>query len=459
MANKFSKLGISKSLLSTLDSLGYSEMTPIQEASLPYILDGHDLIAKAETGSGKTAAFGIGIVERIDPKRFNIQAMVVCPTRELADQVAMELRRLAAYKPNTKIVTLCGGTPLNAQRISLQKGANIVVGTPGRLRDHMGKGTILLEHVEMLVLDEADRMLDLGFRDEVEKIISNLPKKRQTLLFSATFGDSVRSLSAGIQSDAKSVTVENRDNAEKREEYFISVDTAEKEEFLKEILSVNNAASTLIFCNTKADCDLLVDELRSSGINARELHGGLLQKERDLVLLMFANKSTPVIVATDLAARGLDIENVELVINYEIPMKSELYTHRIGRTARAGRSGTAVSFIAKRDKRYFDQLCGSRKCDVISRQEYRSLFPPSEKQRAEYRTLMIFAGKKKKLRKGDILGTLCKECGFDAKSIGRIDVTDQFSYVALPGETAEKAVRFFKNGKIKGRRFKALLLE
>ena len=458
MANKFSKLGVGKALLSTLDALDYSEMTPVQEASLPHILQGRDLIVKAETGSGKTAAFGIGVVEHIDTKEFYIQAVVICPTRELADQVAAELRRLSVHKPNMKILTLCGGTPLNAQATSLQKGVHVVVATPGRMRDHMGKGTISLEHAGILVLDEADRMLDLGFKEEVLKIVSNLPKKRQTLLFSATFTENIISLGSAIQSNAKSITVDKRENAQNRQEYFIQVNSREKEPFLKEILAAHPDKSTLVFCNTKASCDMLAEELSSCGFDARELHGGLQQKERDLVLLMFTNKSIPVLIATDLAARGLDIDDVELVVNYEIPLKSELYTHRVGRTARAGRHGMAVTLVADRDKKYFDQFCESRECDIVSQQKYRSMFLPSENRRVKYRTLMIFAGKKKKLRKGDILGTLCKECRFDAENIGRIDVTEQFSYVALSDKISEKAVAFFNNGKIKGRRFKAILL-
>ncbi|MGR8952826.1 MAG: ATP-dependent RNA helicase DbpA, partial [Gammaproteobacteria bacterium] len=341
---------LSPALRANLDSLGYLHMTPIQEASLPAILKGQDLIAQAKTGSGKTVAFGIGLLTRLDPQDYRVQALILCPTRELADQVSKEIRRLARFIPNIKLLSLCGGTPIRPQYESLQQHSpHIVVGTPGRIQQHLDKGTLNPDRINTLVLDEADRMLDMGFYDDIIKIIKATPKGRQTLLFSATYPDEIKKMSAGIQKNPVEVKVEitHRDNP--IQELFFEISHAERSRHLVTLLAHYRPESAVIFCNTKAQCQQVADELEKHGQHALVLNGDLEQRDRDRVLLLFTNKSCPLLIATDVAARGLDIKDLEVVINYEIPYEPEVYIHRIGRTGRAGKEGLALSLYSSRD--------------------------------------------------------------------------------------------------------------
>ncbi|MGL4605617.1 MAG: ATP-dependent RNA helicase DbpA [Iodobacter sp.] len=337
----FANLPLSPAMLQNLDSLGYVEMTDIQARSLPLILERRDLIAQAKTGSGKTAAFGIGMLHKLNPSYFAIQGLVICPTRELADQVAKELRRLARFTDNIKVLTLCGGAPMGPQIASLQHGAHIIVGTPGRLRDHLGRASIDLSTVQTLVLDEADRMVDMGFYDEIAGIVSACPTRRQTLLFSATYPDNIRKDSAKFLKLPAEVKVEAQHADSQIEQRFYSVEHEERNAAVAQLLNHYKPVSTLAFCNTKIHCRELAAELRAQGFSALALYGELEQRERDEILVQFSNQSCSVLVATDVAARGLDIQSLGAVINVDVSKDTEVHIHRIGRTGRGHDKGLA----------------------------------------------------------------------------------------------------------------------
>ncbi|MCP5078348.1 MAG: ATP-dependent RNA helicase DbpA, partial [Psychromonas sp.] len=328
----FSSLSLHSDLLSNLESLGYNEMTEIQAQSLPTILAGKDIIAQGKTGSGKTAAFGLGLLQKLNVKRFRIQTLILCPTRELADQVGKEIRRLARSIHNIKVLTLCGGMPFGPQIGSLEHGAHIIVGTPGRIEDHLRKGTLNLDNVDTLVLDEADRMLDMGFQDAIDNIIEQAPKERQTLLFSATFPDQIENIAKRILIDPVNVKVESTHDNSAIQQYFYKVSNHEDRMLaLRLLLLQYQPESSVVFCNTKREVQEVNDELVNRGFSAIALHGDLEQKDRDQALIRFANKSATILVATDVAARGLDIDNLSAVFNFHIAHDQEVHVHRIGR--------------------------------------------------------------------------------------------------------------------------------
>ena len=345
----FSTLPLKPALLENIESLGYTQLTPIQAESLPHILEGKDVIAQAKTGSGKTACFGIGMLSRLDLSNFRVQAMVVCPTRELADQVCKEIRRLARFTQNIKVLALCGGVPFGPQVDSLRHGVHIVVGTPGRLQEHLRKRSLRLSNLKVLVLDEADRMLDMGFEEAVTEIISHAPTHRQTLLFSATFPDPIRELSRKFQYKPITVSIEESHHADIIEQLFYEVEKNQRTNALGYLLSYHRPESTVVFCNTKKDCHDVANDLANGGFSVQALHGDLEQKDRDQVLVRFANKSCSILVATDVAARGLDIKELQAVINYELPWDPEIYVHRIGRTGRAGNKGLSLSLCTQQE--------------------------------------------------------------------------------------------------------------
>ena len=442
----FTTLPLPPQMLSNLEQLGYHDMTPIQEKSLPFILDGKDLIAQAKTGSGKTAAFGIGLLLKIDVSKFHPQALIIAPTRELAEQVAKELRKLARFQHNIKILTLYGGTPMRHQINSLEHGAHIVVGTPGRIRDHLSKSTLELRHIHTVVLDEADRMLDMGFSEEIDKILHDTPKKRQTLLFSATFGDAIMTLCHSVTTDAVEVKVKSHHDSSSIEEIYYEVSRGDKFESLVEILQYHKPSSAIIFCNMKLDVDDVAANLQVAGFSALGLHGDLEQVDRDETLLQFANHSCAILVATDVAARGLDIPDVEVVINYDLPRNDETYTHRIGRTGRAGKSGKALSLSTYPVDNAIMIPLDSLEVD------------PTIMISAKMKTICIHGGKKNKLRAGDILGALTAKKTIDGSAIGKIDSFPFYTYVAVEKGVAKKALDLLQNGKIKNRKFKAWLI-
>ena len=454
----FSALSLSPAMLSNLTQLGYHTMTPIQAKSLPLILNRRDLIAQAKTGSGKTAAFGIGILQRLNPTWFAIQALVICPTRELADQVANELRRLARFADNTKILTLCGGAPMRPQIASLEHGAHIVVGTPGRLRDHLGRGSIDLSTLQTLVLDEADRMIDMGFYEEIAGIVSACPSHRQTLLFSATYPDDIRKSSAPFLRDPTEITVEAQHDDTRIEQRFYEVGYEQRNAAVAQLLNHFKPVSTLAFCNTKVHCRELADELRTQGFSALALYGELEQRERDEILVLFANGSCSVLVATDVAARGLDIQTLGAVINVDVSKDTEVHVHRVGRTGRGAARGLALSLCAPNEKKWV-KLIEDYQRGPVSWFDLTTLEPAGGAAlQAPMVTLCIMGGKKDKLRPGDLLGALTGDVGLAKDQVGKINVFEFITYVALDRRIADKAFSLLCAGNIKGRNFKMRLV-
>jgi len=454
MSTSFSSLHLKTSMLKNLASLGYVDMTPIQACSLPHILSGKDLIAKAKTGSGKTAAFGIGLLTRLDAATLRVQGLVLCPTRELADQVAKELRRLARFTENIRVLTVCGGVPFGPQLGSLEHGAHVVVGTPGRLLDHLRRGSLDLSGLQTLVLDEADRMLDMGFQEDITTLIAATSSKRQTLLFSATYPATITGMSGEIQHTPVEISVDEAHAEGAIEQLFYEVEPGQRSEAVARILGQYRPESTLVFCNTKLDCQELADFLKERGFAALAIHGDLEQRERDQVLVRFSNKSASVLVATDVAARGLDIKELAAVINFELSRNPEVHTHRIGRTGRAGEQGLAISLVSRRDSRLITSIEDGLDCR-IALQEFSALAPLIARPSAPAMvTLCIDGGRKNKLRPGDILGALTGEGGIAGSEVGRIDLFDFHSYVAIMGQSVEQALRCLAGNRIKGRFFK-----
>ena len=449
---------IKKAMLANLISLGYTDMTPIQAKSLPSILKNQDVIAQAKTGSGKTAAYGIGLLSKLNIKNYHVQALVICPTRELADQVGKEIQRLARFTKNVKLLTLCGGKPFAPQKNSLVYGAHIIVGTPGRIQDHLRKETLNLKKVHSLVLDEADRMLDMGFYDDIINIISYIPKKRQTMLLSATFPDSIVQMSRSIQKNPLNIQVESLHSHSEIDQRFYEIEKSQRDEALIALLAHYQLESTVIFCNTKKQCEVVATQLKKNGYYAMAIHGDLEQRERDQVLLRFANKSCSILVATDVAARGLDIDDLQAVINYELSREPNIYIHRIGRTGRAGKNGLALSLYTASEQRKINaieqiqnQPCRRNVLDSLN--DNGSPSPPP------MITVCIDGGKKNKMRPGDILGALTGDIGITVNQVGKIDIFDFSSYVALDRTIAHKVLKRLQNSKIKGRRFKVRKLE
>jgi len=443
--------------LDNLNELGYLTMTPVQAAALPAILEGRDVRVQAKTGSGKTAAFGLGLLQHIDVALFKTQSLVLCPTRELADQVEGELRRLARFLPNTKILTLCGGQPFGAQRDSLQHAPHIIVATPGRLLDHLQKGTVSLDALQTLVMDEADRMLDMGFSDAIDEVIRFAPADRQTLLFSATWPESIAAISGRVQKDPLTIEIDSVDALPAIEQQFFETSQQGKIPLLQKLLSQHKPASCVVFCNTKKDCQAVCDALNAAGQSALSLHGDLEQRDRDQTLVRFANGSARVLVATDVAARGLDIKSLELVVNFELAWDPEVHVHRIGRTARAGNSGLAISFCAPEEAQRANILSEMLqiKLNWMTAPANINIVPLA----AGMVTLCIDGGKKAKMRPGDILGALTGEVGLDGADIGKIVVHPAHVYVAVRQSVAQKAWKQLQNGKINGKTCRVRLLK
>lgn len=451
----FSSLDLNAALVDNLASLGYTEMTPIQAQALPPILANKDVIARAKTGSGKTATFALGLLNKLDVKRFRVQTLVLCPTRELADQVAVEIRKLARGIHNIKVLTLCGGMAFGPQVGSLEHGAHIIVGTPGRIEEHLRKANLNLDNLTTLVLDEADRMLDMGFQQALDDIVSYMPEQRQTMLFSATYPTKIEKTAQRIMQSPVTIEVQDSHNKESILQTLYQVENNQSRvEAIRLLLQAHQPETTLIFCNTKIDTDRVANELRAVGYAALALHGDLEQKQRDQTLVCFANRSASVLVATDVAARGLDIESLDLVINYQIASELEVHTHRIGRTGRAGAQGIACSLYTHRENHkvglledYLDEKFERNNLPDTALLDQPVFYPPMV-------TLHIGGGKKQKLRAGDIVGALTGVDGIPGAAIGRIQVGDNWSYVAVANEHGKTAFNKLNEGKLKGRSFK-----
>ena len=441
-----------KELLNRLEQVNFTNMTKIQQESIPLIFDGSDILAQSKTGSGKTLAFGLPAIVRTNTNSYKPQTIIITPTRELAEQIAIELRRLATYKPNLKIVTLYGGVPLRSQADSLAKGAHILIGTPGRIQDHLAKETLTLESIKTLVLDEADRMLDMGFYDEIVKIGSNMPRAKQTLLFSATFPQKIETLAKALLKNPVTIKVDSVQEETKIEELIY--ESEDKFKTLTTLIGSYKPMSLLIFCNTKAEVILLTDRLASRGHSVIDIHGDLDQRDRNESVVAFSNGSKRIMVATDVASRGLDIKDIELIVNYDLPFDAEVYTHRIGRTGRADATGRAISIFGTKD---------SQKCSYVlekaKKAELKDLRVDAKfKMVSDYDTLCLNGGKKTKLRAGDIIGTFCKEIGIENSTIGKINITDTKSYIALHHTVVDRVLKALKNVKIKKKKYIAWIL-
>ncbi|MBL8350846.1 MAG: ATP-dependent RNA helicase DbpA [Burkholderiaceae bacterium] len=462
-ASDFARLPLTPAALANLQALGYRAMTPIQAAALPLALAGHDLIAQAATGSGKTVAFALALLARLDVRRPEgaprTQALVLCPTRELAEQVTQAIRRLARAEDNLKVLALCGGSPIRPQLDSLAHGAQVVVGTPGRIVDHLGRGSLALSGLNTLVLDEADRMLDMGFTEDIAAIAAQCPKSRQTLLFSATWPEGVAQIGRRFLREPREVRLTAQPGASKIRQRFYEVTEDQRLHAVGLLLNHWRPARTLAFCNTKQQCRDLVAVLRAQGIAALALHGDLDQRDRDQVLVRFANRSCPVLVATDVAARGLDISGLEAVINVDVSPEAGMHVHRIGRTGRADAEGWAFTLAS------LDEMGPVGRIEAL--QGRPSEFHPLDELtpaaqgplRAPMVTLQILGGRKAKIRPGDVLGALTGEGGLAAAQIGRIAINEFSTYVAVAREIAAKALRALDQGKVKGKRVKARALD
>ncbi len=456
---RFDTLALSAATLENLLRLGYLEMTAIQAASLPPALQGRDLIAQAKTGSGKTAAFALALLARLDLRRFEVQALVLCPTRELADQVTTEVRRLARSEDNVKVVTLSGGVPLRGQTSSLERGAHVVVGTPGRVLDHLERGHLRLASLATLVLDEADRMLDMGFFDDIAKVVRQCPAARQTLLFSATYPQGIAQLAAQFLREPVTVKVQAQHTEQQIDQRWYEVSEDQRLPTVARLLEHFRPARTLAFCNTKARCRDLAGLLQAQGYSALALHGDLEQRDRDQVLVSFVNRSCSVLVATDVAARGLDVAGLEAVVNVDISPDAQAHVHRIGRTGRAGETGLALSLAS------LDEMGSVGRIEELQARPsawhaLSDLTPaPGGRLLPAMATVHIQAGRKDKIRAGDVLGALTADLGYTREQVGKIDINEFATYVAVDRTIAHEAAARLNGGRIKGRTVKARLLK
>nr|WP_247655324.1 MULTISPECIES: ATP-dependent RNA helicase DbpA [unclassified Pseudoalteromonas] len=452
----FSSLALPAGLVDNLSTLGYSQMTPVQAQSLPPVLEGKDIIAQAKTGSGKTAAFSLGVLAKLNVKRFRIQSLVLCPTRELAEQVAVEMRKLARGIHNIKILTLCGGVSIGPQIGSLEHGAHIIVGTPGRVDDHIRKGTLRLDDVETLVLDEADQMLDMGFQDTLDAIIERIPQNRQTLLFSATFPRAIEAIAKRVLKNPEMIKVEEEQAKSTIKQYFYKMDNnKQRYPTLKLLLLKFTPQSCVVFCNTKVETQQVCDDLADEGFSAVALHGDLEQRDRERTLIHFANKSASILVATDVAARGLDIDDMDMVINYHLAHDTQTHVHRVGRTGRAGKKGIACSIYGEAEVFKVAQIGDHYERDITPEQMPSFNLLDKPPYRPEMVTLMIDSGKKQKVRAGDILGALTGKDGIAGRQVGKINVLDNVAFVAVERNSSKPALRKLTEGNIKGRKIRA----
>ena len=457
-SGSFSVLPLSPAMQDNLQQLGYLQMTPIQAASLPRTLQGQDLIAQASTGSGKTAAFGLPLLQALNPRWFAIQALVLCPTRELADQVASEIRRLGRAQDNLKVVTVYGGVPSRNQIASLENGAHVVVGTPGRVLDLMQRGVLDIGQLKTLVLDEADRMLDMGFLADIESVVRQCPAERQTLLFSATYPEGIAQLAQRFMRQPELVKVSAQHSAGKIVQRWYEVEPRAKADAVARLLLHFRPESTLVFCNTKQQCRAIAQALQAQGFSALALHGELEQRERDEVLVQFANRSASVLVATDVAARGLDIAELPAVINVDVTPDPEIHIHRIGRTGRGEAEGLALNMVG------MDEMGSVGRIEQLQGRAS-EFFPLSELTAAPggalvppMCTIQIVGGRKDKIRAGDVMGAMCADFGYAREQVGKISVNDFSTYVAVERAIASEACARLNAGRVKGKSVKARLL-
>ena len=466
VAPTFADLLPGSSLLAVVAELGFVMPTLVQAQAIPALLAGNDLIGQSKTGSGKTAAFGLPLLEKLDLAQRELQGIVLCPTRELSAQVARELRKLGRGRAGLTVAVLCGGEPVRDQTRVLETGVHLAVGTPGRVIDHLQRRTLRVHRVATVVLDEADRMLDMGFVPDIEKVLKALPPTRQTVLFSATFPASIEELSRKYQREPTWVSVEQEaESAPDIQERVVEVAEAGKLATLGRVLAEHAPETALVFANQKVRVARIEEGLAAAGLSVATLHGDLEQRDRDRVMAKFRNGSTRVLVATDVAARGIDLAKLELVVNFDLPSQPEIYVHRIGRTGRAGQSGLAVSLCAPNEatKRAAIEAYTGRALEVV-RYDAGSAKPAATAAaglgRAKMVTLRLSGGRKDKLRPGDILGALTGEGGgLAGDQIGKIEIHDRFSFVALAASVSDHALASLRAGRIKGKRFRVERVE
>ncbi|MDU1582811.1 MAG: DEAD/DEAH box helicase [Peptoniphilus harei] len=355
---RFNELNLSREVLQSIEEMGFVNPSEVQENTIPKILEGHDLLAQAQTGTGKTASFGIPMIEKIEDNNYeSLQALVLVPTRELARQVSEELKKLSKHKKFIKVVAIYGGADMRKQLRDLKSGASIVVGTPGRVMDHMKRKTIKINDLKFLTLDEADEMFDMGFRDDMKTIIEKTNSDRQTLFFSATFDNNIKEFSKRYQDNPKKVIIEKKElTAEKIKQYYLELNRNMKTEILNRLLLIKKPKKSIIFCNTKRMVESLEVEIAQKGYKVDSLHGDMRQSSRDNVMKKFRNNTIDILIATDVAARGLDVSDIDVVFNYDLPQQAEYYVHRIGRTARAGKKGVSFTFVTNKDYSKFREI-------------------------------------------------------------------------------------------------------
>lgn len=456
MENSFNNLNIKKDILKTLEDLKYTILTDVQKQSLPLSLDNKDIIVQSNTSSGKTLCFCIPILNKLKTNNFSIQSIVLAPTRELANQISIVMKSIARFTNNIKITTLCGGVPYKPQVHSLSHKAHIIIGTPGRILKHLNEQSFTTNNIDTLVLDEADKMLDMGFYEDINKIIDYLPKQRQTLLFSATYPCNIEELSQSITNNSINIKIKSNIQPIKIDKIFYDTTTMDKNDILLKVIKEQQKLSNIIFCNTKVGCNELSDYLHNQDIDTLVLHSDLDQKQRDETLILFSNKSFPILIATDVASRGIDINNIDLVINYDLPFDNEVYTHRIGRTARSGKNGCAISLVDDNSIQMFNELNINN--------NYKLLNPINIKYNkdfniiAPYKTLFINSGKKNKIRAGDILGALTAGLKLNKNDVGKIDILPFCSFVAIKEDIAQTICDKLNNTKIKAKYHKVYLI-
>ncbi len=513
---KFAELNLSTEINKAVEDMGFEEATPIQTQAIPYILKGRDVIGQAQTGTGKTAAFGIPILEKIDPKNKDVQAIILCPTRELAIQVAEELNRLGKYKQRIKSLPVYGGQPIKRQIKALNKGVQIVIGTPGRTMDHMRRGTLELDNLQMVVLDEADEMLNMGFRDDIETILKGVKGDRQTVFFSATMPQSILKLRKKYQNNPEIIKIAHKKlTVPNIEQAYFEVKRGNKLEVLSRLIDMYDPELSLVFCNTRKKVDELTLHLQARGYFADGLHGGFNQRQRDRVMNKFKNRKIEILVATDVAARGIDVDDIEIVFNYDIPQDEEYYVHRIGRTGRAGKKGRAFTFVVgkeihklksiekyaktrverkpvpsasdveeikmdlilnevseiienenlTRESKLIEELIAEDYISVDIAAALLKLLMDEEEQEEQEKIehfgdtgaepgmvrLFINAGKKNNISPGDVVGSIAGETGVSGDLVGLIDIYDRYTFVEVPREHAKEVLEGMKNNQIKGK--------
>jgi ATP-dependent RNA helicase DbpA len=457
----FAALGLSPSLLQVVADLGFAAPTPVQARAIPLLLAGRDLIGQSTTGTGKTAAFALAILQNLKRHERHPQALVLCPTRELCAQVARDFRKLGRLEANLQVLVLSGGQPMSPQLAALKQGVHVVVATPGRALDHLERGSLDLSGVVTVVVDEADRMLDMGFGAEMEKLLRASPVPRQTVLFSATYPRSIEAMTRSHQHNPVRLTVEeSEDSGTLLRQVAYAVENGGRLEALLTLLRTSPPESAIVFCNFKKTVAGIEQALAAAGVSCASLHGDLEQKERDFVMAKLRNRSVRVLVATDVAARGLDIEGLDLVVNFELPPQPEIYVHRVGRTGRAGKAGTAVSLVVPHDEAKVKDIESALQI-TMDRQilpapaRAGDRRPDASLAVAAMETLYVSGGRKDKLRPGDILGALTGESGgLAGTDVGKIEIHDRFAYVAIARSCVDRAIERLGAGRIKGKKFK-----